>query len=60
MIKCNCSHVKVCAHRKKLSDAFDGIIEGHYGGRNPNWTELDKLITRICLFAEKPNNTEGQ
>jgi len=49
-MRCKCIHSDVCKHRYELQEAFKGIIEPQFGGRNPKYNMVDELIKTVCRY----------
>jgi len=57
-MKCKCVHSDICPHRLKLQEAFRGIVDIHFGGRNPqveaqsNQLKKNEIldILALCIY----------
>ena len=49
-MNCKCKHSRVCELRNGISYSLDKIINTHFGGRNPVWDEVEKIVQNSCKF----------
>ena len=51
---CNCVHNDICGLRRNIINAFNDIIEKHFGGTNPKWLTVMTTINEVCHFKQLP------